>query len=127
MFKPPRSQQANPQGQPPGQERERSPDATGGEGKTSPRTVRQVRERDEPAPSHIWQVLSGNFAAFSFAVGLAALTLADNLGVRASELWLSSAFLAVLAVVCGFAHWDANRGRRTRSRRVEEEAVPDHG
>jgi hypothetical protein len=77
-----------------------------------------VRER--PAPSTIWQ--SVGIAVLFSAVGtaVAALTVSTGAPVTSSELWGLTAFLVVLAGTMFLAHWDVNRGRRSRQYEQED-------
>lgn len=74
-----------------------------------------------PSESTVW--LAGGLALLPSAAGtaLAAATLADDVEVSAWVLWVTTFFLAVLALVCFLAHWDVNRGRRVRYSEIEEE------
>lgn len=81
---------------------------------------RQVRERERLEPSGVWQALGIAFASFAFATGLTALTLSGKLAVRPIDLWLVAAGLVLAAVLCFAAHWDVNRGRRSRWIELEE-------
>lgn len=78
------------------------------------------RERERPGASVIWQTVAVVFLGFAFAATLAALTLTGSMHVRASELWISAVGFAFLAVACFLAHWDVNRGRRSRDVEIEE-------
>lgn len=82
--------------------------------------VRRWRERERPEPSVVWQSLAIAFGGFAFAVGLSALTLAEDVGVRSSELWTAAGGLALAAFLCVAAHRDVNRGRISKEREVEE-------
>ncbi|HEX6205344.1 MAG TPA: hypothetical protein VFZ29_06005 [Solirubrobacterales bacterium] len=81
---------------------------------------RQVRERERPEPSVVWQTLAITFAGFSFAAALGALTIAENGAVSSGELWIGAAGFLLAAVLCFAAHLDVNRGRRSKWVEVEE-------
>lgn len=83
--------------------------------------VRRVRKREKPSPSSVWQTVAIVFLGFAFATGVSALTVADDVGVSVSELWVSTVALTFLGSICLFSHWDSNRGRRVREYEVEEE------
>lgn len=83
---------------------------------------RELRERERPEPSVVWQTLGVAFAGFAFATGLAALTLSESLAVRPVDLWIATAGFVLAAVLCCAAHRDVNRGRR--SRWIEREELP---
>jgi hypothetical protein len=70
----------------------------------------------------IWQTLAIAFASFSFATGLGALTVSDDVAVESTELWVAAAGFLLAATLCLAAHRDVNKGRR--SRRVEVEELP---
>lgn len=82
--------------------------------------TRQIRERDRPEPSNVWQ--TGAFAFLTCAIGtvIAALTLSADAALRPSDLLIASGGLLVAAALCFAAHWDVNRGRRTKQREIEE-------
>jgi hypothetical protein len=82
--------------------------------------MRQIRERERPEPSSVW--LNGAFAFITCAVGtiIAALTLSAGAVVRPSELWIATGGLVMAGALCLVAHWDVNRGRRTREREIED-------
>ena len=82
--------------------------------------VRRWRERERPRPSVVWQTLAIAFGGFAFAVVLSALTLAEEAGVRTSELWIAAGGLTLAAALCIAAHRDVNRGRASTEREVEE-------
>lgn len=88
---------------------------------------RQVRERERPEPSVIWQTLGIAFAGFAFAIGLAALTLSPRLAVRPVDLWIAAAGFVLAAALCFAAHRDVNRGRRSRWIELEELPPTDRG
>jgi hypothetical protein len=81
---------------------------------------REVRERERPEPSAVWQTLAITFGSFAFAVGLGALTISEDVSVRPSELWVAAAGFLLAAVLCLAAHRDVNRGRRSKWVEVEE-------
>jgi membrane protein implicated in regulation of membrane protease activity len=81
---------------------------------------RQVREREKPEPSVVWQTLGVAFAGFAFASGLAALTISVRLAVRPVDFWIATAGFVLAAVLCFAAHRDVNRGRRSRWIELEE-------
>lgn len=81
---------------------------------------RQVRERERPEPSVVWQTLAITFMGFSFAAGLGALTTSGGVAVGSSELWVAAAGFLLAALLCLAAHRDVNRGRRSRWIEVEE-------
>lgn len=87
---------------------------------------RQVRERERPEPSVVWQTLGITFAGFGFAAGLGALTASSEGAVRAGELWVAAAGFLLAALLCFAAHRDVNRGRRSRLIEVEER-LPSEG
>jgi hypothetical protein len=88
---------------------------------------KQVRERERPEPSVVWQTLGITFLSFAFAVGLAALTIAKHAVVRPIELWIAAAGLALAGALCFAAHHDVNRGRKSRLVEVEELSGSDGG
>ncbi|HEX6781466.1 MAG TPA: hypothetical protein VF125_05480 [Solirubrobacterales bacterium] len=81
---------------------------------------KQIRESEKPEPSVIWQTLGIVFAGFAFAACLAALTLAGEGAVRASELVIGAGGFCLAALLCFAAHHDVNRGRRSKCIEVEE-------
>jgi len=89
--------------------------------------VWQRRERERPAASVIWQTVAIAMIGFAFALALAALTLADSMDVRASNLWIGAVGFALLAITCLLAHWDVNRGRKTRYVEIEERSTGEEG
>jgi hypothetical protein len=60
------------------------------------------------------------FLGFAFAAAIGALTVPDEIAVRPSELSISAVAFAALATVCFLAHWDVNRGRRSKWYETEE-------
>jgi hypothetical protein len=90
------------------------------ESPSEPPVVWHRREREKPAASVIWQTVGILSAGFAFAAALAALTIAESVRVTAAELWIATAGFAILAATCFLAHWDVNRGRRSRDIEVEE-------
>jgi hypothetical protein len=85
------------------------------EGKT-----RQIREREKPEPSSVWQTAAFSFLTCAAGTIVAALTVSEHAAIRASGLWIVTAGLLLAALLCFAAHWDVNRGRRTRQREIEE-------
>jgi hypothetical protein len=81
---------------------------------------RQVRERERPEPSVVWQTLGVTFGGFAFAAALAAVTIGGRTPVRVIDLWIVTAGFALAAVLCFAAHRDVNRGRRSRWIELEE-------
>ncbi|HEY6145922.1 MAG TPA: hypothetical protein VIV13_06580 [Solirubrobacterales bacterium] len=81
---------------------------------------RQVREREKPEPSVVWQTLAITFSGFSFGALLGALTVSRDAAVGAGELWVAAAGFLLAAALCFGAHWDVNKGRRSRWVEVEE-------
>lgn len=81
---------------------------------------RQVRERERPEPSVVWQTLAIAFTGFSFAAALGALTLSDGVAIGSGELWVAAVGFLLATALCFAAHWDVNRGRRSRWVEVEE-------
>lgn len=81
---------------------------------------RQVRERERPEPSVLWQTLGVAFVGFALATGLAALSISGRSPVRPVDLWIAAAGLVLAAVLCFAAHRDVNRGRRSRWIELEE-------
>lgn len=81
---------------------------------------RQVRERETPEPSVVWQTLAISFVGFTFAAALAALTVPGGVAVGPGELWVAAAGFLLAAGLCFAAHWDVNKGRRSRWVEVEE-------
>lgn len=94
-------------------------------GKVEPyaRVRRQIRERETPEPSAIWQTLAIAFSGFGFAVGLAALTVSDRAAFGPGQLWVAAAGFLLASGLCFTAHWDVNKGRRSRLVEVEETAT----
>lgn len=88
-------------------------------------TRSQVRERERPEPSVVWQTLGVAFAGFAFASGLTALTISRKLAVRPLDLWIAAAGFALAAALCFVAHRDVNRGRRSRWTEREELPLTD--
>jgi hypothetical protein len=68
----------------------------------------------------IWQTLAVTFGGFAFAAALGALTIAGDAAVRPAELWVAAAGFFLAAALCLAAHYDVNRGRRSRWVEVEE-------
>jgi hypothetical protein len=79
-----------------------------------------LRECERPAPSVIWQTLAVTFGGFAFAAAFGALTIAGSAAVRPPELWVAAAGFFLAAALCVAAHYDVNRGRRSRWVEVEE-------
>jgi hypothetical protein len=67
------------------------------------------------------------FLGFAFATALAALSLADSMHTRASELWIGAVAFTLLAIACFVAHWDVNRGRKSRDVVIEESPAAERG
>ena len=86
---------------------------------------RQVRERERPEPSVVWQTLAIAFVGFAFAAALAALTVPANVAIESGELWVAAGGFILAAGLCFGAHWDVNKGRR--SRLIEVEELPTDG
>jgi hypothetical protein len=84
---------------------------------------KEVRERERPEPSVVWQTLGITFTSFAFALGLSAVTLAEHLAADAIDLWIAAAGFVLAAGLCFAAHRDVNRGRRSKLREVEEVGV----
>jgi hypothetical protein len=84
---------------------------------------RQVRERERPESSVVWQTLGITFSSFAFATALAALTISGHVAVRPLDLWIGAAAFALAAALCFAAHWDVNRGRRSKLIEVEERPI----
>jgi hypothetical protein len=81
---------------------------------------RQVRERERPEPSVVWQTLGVAFGGFAFTAGLAAATFAGRTSVRSVDLWIVTGAFILAAVLCFAAHRDVNRGRKSRWIELEE-------
>ena len=81
---------------------------------------RQVRERERPEPSVVWQTLAITFVGFGFAAVLGALTVTGGAAIGRGELWIAAAGFLLAAALCFAAHRDVNRGRRSRWVEVEE-------
>lgn len=81
---------------------------------------RQVRERERPEPSVVWQTLAITFAGFAFAAGLSAVTIPSDGAIRPAELWIVAAGLLLAAALSFAAHLDVNRGRKSKWVEVEE-------
>jgi hypothetical protein len=88
---------------------------------------RQVRERERPEPSVVWQTFGVAFGGIAFAASLAALTIARRTAIRPIDLWIAAAGLLLAAVLCFAAHRDVNRGRRSRWIELEEMPPTDRG
>jgi hypothetical protein len=86
---------------------------------------RQVRERERPEPSVVWQTLGITFAGFGVATVLGTLTISDDAAVRPGELWVATAGFLLAAALCFLAHRDVNKGRRSRWVEVEELPAAD--
>jgi hypothetical protein len=84
---------------------------------------RQVRERERPEPSVIWQTLAVTFSGFAFAAVLASLTISKHVAARPVDLWVAAAGFALAAGLCFAAHRDVNRGRRSKLIEVEERPI----
>jgi hypothetical protein len=82
-------------------------------------TVRHWREREQPEPSAVWQTVAIVFAGFGFSAAIGALTIPQD-AMRSADLWLGAAAFAALAIACFLAHWDVNRGRKSRRYEIEE-------
>ncbi len=82
--------------------------------------VRHWREREKPAATATWQSVALFFLGAAAATAAAALTLADDVAVRPSELWVATGGFVALALTCFIAHRDANRGRKSREYVLEE-------
>lgn len=81
---------------------------------------RQIREWERPEPTAVWQTLGILFGGFAFALGVAALTVSGGTAVRPPDLWIAAAGFLLAALLCFAAHYDVNRGRRTRWIELEE-------
>jgi formate-dependent nitrite reductase membrane component NrfD len=88
--------------------------------------VRRWRERVQPEPSSVWQSIAIVLASFAFAAALSALAAPSDSGELAIWLWVGAAVLGVFAATCLLAHWDVNRGRRSRQYETEELPLPGH-
>lgn len=78
------------------------------------------REREKPEPSVFWQTLAIFFAGLAGASFIAALTVPDKSATLSLALWLLSGAFALQALICICAHWDVNRGRKSREYETEE-------
>lgn len=85
-------------------------------------TLGIIRERERPEPSSVWQTVGIVFVGFAFAGLLGALNISDEAVIRRSELWILTGSFASMALICFLAHWDVNRGRKTREWEIEERA-----
>jgi type VI protein secretion system component VasK len=92
------------------------------EGSEGKRRVRRWRERERPPPSSIWQTVGIGIFFFAVSTAVVALTVSDGAPLTRRELWIITAGLLTLASTMFLAHWDVNRGRR--SRHYEREELP---
>lgn len=88
---------------------------------------KQMRERERPEPSVVWQTLGVTFATFAFGTALAAVTIAGRTPVRVMDLWIVTAGFVLAAMLCFAAHRDVNRGRKSRWIELEELPPKDMG
>jgi hypothetical protein len=84
---------------------------------------KEVRERERPEPSVVWQTLGITFTGFAFAFGLSATTISGQVVASPPELGIAAVGFALAAGLCFAAHRDVNRGRRSRLTEVEEHPV----
>lgn len=90
-------------------------------GRSDRRQIRQI-VREVPGPSVAWQNAGWTLLAVAFSAGLALVALQQNVPVSATVLWAVSIASAIQACLCFLAHWDSNRGRKTRVIEIVEEA-----
>jgi hypothetical protein len=102
-----------------GHERD-DPEQSGAGGRT-----RQIRERERPEPSNVWQTSAFAFLTCAAGTIVAALTVSEHAAIQAPGLWIITAGLLLAAALCFAAHWDVNRGRRISSARSKN-CRPDH-
>jgi len=81
---------------------------------------RRWRKRESPEPSFIWQTGAIAFLTSTIGVVLLALTVADDARVSPAQLWVAAGGLILAAALCFAAHWDVNRGRRSKEYEAEE-------
>jgi hypothetical protein len=81
---------------------------------------RRWRKRETPEPSFIWQTGAIAFLTSTIGVILLALTVSDDARVTPSQLWVTAGGLILAAALCFAAHWDVNRGRRSKEYEAEE-------
>lgn len=81
---------------------------------------RQMEKREQPEPSTAW--LAAAFALLSCAAAtlVTSLTLSEGAAIQPSELLITAVSLAAMGMLCLLAHWDANRGRRSKRYLVKE-------
>jgi hypothetical protein len=91
----------------------------GSEGK---RSIRRWRDWERPAPSTVWQAVGIAVLFSALGTAIAALTVSGGAPFSSRELWGITAFLVIWATTMFLAHWDVNRGRR--SRHYEREELP---
>lgn len=87
--------------------------------------VRRWRKRDRPEPSVVWQTVAILFLGFAFATGAGALMVSKDAAIKPVELWILTGAFFALAITCFLAHWDVNRGRRSKQYETEE-LPPEH-
>ncbi len=68
----------------------------------------------------MWQTVAILFAGFACAAGFGALTVSGDAAVKPAVLWVLTGAFVALAATCFLAHWDVNRGRRTKQYETEE-------
>jgi membrane protein implicated in regulation of membrane protease activity len=95
----------------------REQDAHTGAGNS--RTV-HIREREQPEPSVVWQAVAIFLLGTALAAGMSALMVSKGAIITGKELWFLSGAFIVWAATCFLAHWDVNRGRKIKTRQIEE-------
>jgi uncharacterized membrane protein YoaK (UPF0700 family) len=82
-------------------------------------------EREIPEKSEAWLIAGRTLLSIDVGVIVAAATASKQIGIRPETLWVIAAALLVVAVVCFFAHRDANRGRTFKQLEVFVEESED--
>ncbi len=83
-------------------------------------------ERERPEPSTIWRGAGGVFFSITAGATLTAIAASEGSVPEVPLSWVVAAASAALAVVCVLAHWDVNRGRRTKRTEILDEVEDEN-
>lgn len=82
--------------------------------------IRRWREREKPEPSIVWQTVAIIALTSALATGIAALTVSPGAAVSPLVFGIASGVLLIYSATCFLAHWDSNRGRKSKEYEREE-------
>lgn len=81
---------------------------------------RQIRKRERPGPSSIWQGFAIAFLFCAIGALFTSATLSAEVAVSPLVFWVTAFWIFLVAALCFLAHWDVNRGRRAKEWEIEE-------